>query len=764
MKIYGKLIIFTFLMAAILSVSAVSVYADDGFNDVKESDWYYEAVKESVEAGIFTGTSKNEFSPKKGMSRAMFVTTLARLYEVDTSSYTGTSFDDVEAGSWYAPSVEWAYKNGITDGIGGGKFGVTNTITRQQMVALFYKSAVAFGESADIPDDFKYSRSADTAEIADWAIDGMKWALANGVISGTGNEGTSLILSPKNTATRAQAAQLILNFINFRQADEPKIASLTINGNPIDKYTVIYADNKESKKAAKALVDYVERSAGVSLPMATDASDIGEYEILIGKTNREPSLIRAERDGEDKCSFEIRVKGNYLLIAGKYEEHEGSYFGVVGLAIEKLGFNFYREELYTVEKQDSVDIPDGYFFEDGPGFESRVVYWSGTADEKRSGNPFKTQGFVHNLPDITGVSGVEPCLTDPDIIEHSINTVRSYLEKKPDLEMVWVSQNDSPECCVCDRCMEVYRREGSRGATIMLLCDAIAEAIEDEYPDCAILTLAYLHTTHPVRSKLHDNVIIYYCTIENCASHDYNDPTCPLNASLLNNMTGWSEVCNRIWVWDYSANFTYSFAPLPLLESLRDNREWFYELGVKGEFNNAITGITGEFGPLVSYLIGELQWDPSMSEDEYNERIDLFLEAYYGPGGEYIRRYIDMTELLSEKNHFGYHASPDSVIDYEDILLYMDDFEAYWDAAEAYAANEEQLENVQRSRISWTYMMLTALYTRDYCGDDPAAKAEYVDRANLFYDEVKAFKVVWAESDRGVFFDPSKPPREWLPA
>ncbi|MBE6687639.1 MAG: DUF4838 domain-containing protein, partial [Ruminococcaceae bacterium] len=714
--------------------------------------------------GIFTGTSKNEFSPKKGMSRAMFVTTLARLYEVDTSSYTGTSFDDVEAGSWYAPSVEWAYKNGITDGIGGGKFGVTNTITRQQMVALFYKSAVAFGESADIPDDFKYSRSADTAEIADWAIDGMKWALANGVISGTGNEGTSLILSPKNTATRAQAAQLILNFINFRQADEPKIASLTINGNPIDKYTVIYADNKESKKAAKALVDYVERSAGVSLPMATDASDIGEYEILIGKTNREPSLIRAERDGEDKCSFEIRVKGNYLLIAGKYEEYEGSYFGVVGLAKDLLGFGFYTDYITTIEKQDSVDIPDGYFFEDGPGFENRVVYWSGVPDESRNGEPFKKKGREHNLPDITGVSGVEPCLTDPEIIAHSIETVRGYLEKDPETELVWVCMNDSPEYCRCDRCMEVYRKEGSRSATIMLLCDTIAKDIKVDYPNCSILTAAYLHTTQPINSKLDDNVVIYYCAIENCASHDYNDPTCPLNASLIKNLTGWNKVCKKIWFWDYSANFTYSFAASPMLESFRDNREWYYSLGVRGEFNNAIMGRNGEFGALKAYVLGVLQWDPTMPDEEYQAEIDAFLEAYYGAGWEYIRKYIDMTELLSEKNHFGYHASPDSVIDYEDILLYMDDFESYWDAAEAYAADADELNRVQKSRVSWTYTMLTALYTRDYCGDDPAAKDAYVELANQFYDNVKALGVVWAESDRGVFFDPSKPPREWLPS
>lgn len=765
MKSLKKIVITVALMTAMLLALALSVSADTGFKDVKEGAWYYDAVTETVEAGVFTGTSKTTFSPGQPMTRAMFVTTLARMNGVDVSEYTGVSFSDVKEGQWYAPYVEWAYKNEITSGIGGGKFGVNNTITRQEMVTLFYKSAAMFGENVEIPDTFKYERSFDKSDVADWAADGMKWALSNFVISGTGNEGDMLILAPAKTATRAEAAQLIVNYFDFQKADSPAIGKLTINGIGIENYKIIHANNKDSKNAAKSLVDYIQRSAGITLTYATDAEPVGTYEILIGKTNREGSVVTVNRNVTDRSGFEISVQGNYLVIAGSNDEYEANVFGVIGLALEKLGFGFYSGNVTTIDRQDEVDLPDGYYFEDEPGFEYRVVYWSGKADEDRTSEPFKRYGMPHNLPEITGVpaSSPEACLSDPEMIETCIKNVRAILEDRPDTEIFSVIMNDRPDCCMCDRCVEIYRREGSRGATIMLLCDAIAKDIKEDYPDCYILTAAYLHTLLPIKSKLDDKVMVYYCPIENCASHDYNDPTCPLNGSVYQNLTGWSDVCNKLWVWDYSANFTYSFSAFPILESIRDNKEWFYQLGVVGEFNNAIQGRSGEFGSLVAYLLGKLQWDPTMSEDEYQAEIDAFLEAYYGAGWKNIRSYIDTMELLSEKNHWGYHVVPDGVIEYEDILAYMDTFEGYWDSAEAMAKDADELNRIQRSRVSWTYTMLTALYTRDYMGDDPAAKEAYLELAQTFYEEVQSLGIKWSESSTPVY-DATKHPREWLPA
>ncbi|WKL04424.1 S-layer homology domain-containing protein [Paenibacillus amylolyticus] len=70
------------------------------------------------------------------MTRAMYVTALGRMAGVDTGAYSTSSFADVQAGSWYAPYVEWAVKEGITDGTGGGKYSPNATVSREQMATM----------------------------------------------------------------------------------------------------------------------------------------------------------------------------------------------------------------------------------------------------------------------------------------------------------------------------------------------------------------------------------------------------------------------------------------------------------------------------------------------------------------------------------------------------------------------------------------------------------------------------------------------------
>ena len=104
------------------------------FNDVKESDWYYESVKYAVENGIFKGVGDNSFSPDGTMTRGMFVTVLGRIAEIQASDYPWRdNFTDVDVSAWYAPYVVWAAENNITKGIGNGKFGPDVLVTREQM-------------------------------------------------------------------------------------------------------------------------------------------------------------------------------------------------------------------------------------------------------------------------------------------------------------------------------------------------------------------------------------------------------------------------------------------------------------------------------------------------------------------------------------------------------------------------------------------------------------------------------------------------------
>ena len=160
------------------------------FTDVADDFWGKEAIDAVVEQGLMTGTSETTFAPNATTTRAMLMTILARMDGVDT---TGSD-------PWYAKGMEWAVAEGISDG--------TNpeaTITREQLAVMLYRYA---GSPAVSTDALTFG---DADQVSDWAMDGVRWAVANGIISGKGNN----TLDPQGSATRAEVAQMLYRFVNL---------------------------------------------------------------------------------------------------------------------------------------------------------------------------------------------------------------------------------------------------------------------------------------------------------------------------------------------------------------------------------------------------------------------------------------------------------------------------------------------------------------------------------------------------------------------
>ena len=110
------------------------------FKDVKESDYFYDAVLWAVENGITAGVSAVEFAPDDECTRAQVVTFL---YAVAGRPHVDgvNVFADVSDSDWYTIPVIWARDHEVTDGIGGGKFGPDKICTRGQIVTFLYQAA-----------------------------------------------------------------------------------------------------------------------------------------------------------------------------------------------------------------------------------------------------------------------------------------------------------------------------------------------------------------------------------------------------------------------------------------------------------------------------------------------------------------------------------------------------------------------------------------------------------------------------------------------
>lgn len=186
--------------------SGVADASDSGaaFADVSQSSWYAEAVAYVAEKGLMTGTSSAAFSPNATTSRGMIAAILYRLSgEPETQS---GAFADVTAGQWYTDAVNWAGQTGIAEGYADGTFRPGSAITREQLITLLYRYTQAQGYDTS-QGGTKLQTFSDADKVSDWAEDAMTWAVESGILSGK-----SGALAPQDTATRAETAQILMNF------------------------------------------------------------------------------------------------------------------------------------------------------------------------------------------------------------------------------------------------------------------------------------------------------------------------------------------------------------------------------------------------------------------------------------------------------------------------------------------------------------------------------------------------------------------------
>lgn len=192
-----------------VSVSAVFTgkYTSVPFNDVSYGDWYYNAVQFVYSKGIMDGVDYYKFAPNGTITRGMILTMLWRMAG-EPFEMPVTSFTDVEIGRYYTTAVAWACRNGIADGMGESTFGPNDAITREELVTLLYRYAQYFGHSCI---GTSIEGFADAGSVSSYAYNAMCWAYKAGVVTGT----TGSRLNPQGTASRAEAAQMIMSFYSF---------------------------------------------------------------------------------------------------------------------------------------------------------------------------------------------------------------------------------------------------------------------------------------------------------------------------------------------------------------------------------------------------------------------------------------------------------------------------------------------------------------------------------------------------------------------
>lgn len=495
------------------------------------------------------------------------------------------------------------------------------------------------------------------------------------------------------------------------------------------------------RHAAEELQEFLRQISGARLVVVTDETPLAEKEIILGDSAHLQALgadIDLQSLGNE--GFVIKTVGSRLVIAGG--KPRGTMYGVYTFLEEYLGCRWFSSKVSRIPKQEKIEI--GAIDErQVPALEYREPYYSDALDadwaarnkmnssfahlDEARGGKVVYSHFVHTFyqlvppekyfaehPEyfslIDGKRTTEKsqlCLTNPEVVRIATEQVREWIKQNPAANIFSVSQNDtSGGWCECDRCRELDEKEGSHSATMLQFVNQIAAAIEKEYPDKAIDTLAYQYSRNaPKTIRPRANVIVRLCSIECCFSHPLQ--SCQENRSFSDDIEAWSRASDRLYVWDYVTNFAHYVMPFPNLDVLQPNIKFFVQHGVKGIFEegNYAPGGGGEMAELRAYLLAKLLWNPDC--DVAKARLE-FLEAYYGPAAAPIGEYLDLlhNKVQRENIHLRIYDPPTSAYLSPDLIQRAD---ALFDQAESLVTDAEVLLRVKVARLPIQYVKVATL-------------------------------------------------------
>ncbi len=513
-------------------------------------------------------------------------------------------------------------------------------------------------------------------------------------------------------------------------------------------YTIVLAEDASESEvwAADELRHWLREASGADFPIArepfaADHAPSGPL-ISIGWTQLARQRLGPETNSPDPLdeSFTYRNIGPDILIWGGHKR--GTMYGVMTFLEREMGIRWYTPEVSFVPKRaryafthlydnerPSLRVRDDYYYHafdpiwlarnklngssrdlNLPGGAER--YWGVHTFAKLMppSEFFKDHPEYYSLIDGQRVAeDAQLCLTNPDVFKIFLERFKKVIRENPRYTIYSVSQNDCGGPCECEACQAIVDHEGSQAGPVLRFANRIAEAIETEFPDKMIGTLAYDYTRTPCKfERPRDNVVIRLCNIECCFAHPLC--SCQENASFMNDLKAWSSIAPRLFIWDYVVNFEHYYLPFPNHSVLQANLKTFQRYNAIGVLEQGSYHTPeGEFAHLRAYMIAKLFWNVDCDIEQV---VDDFMCGYYGKSGQYIRDYYNLLQgLVTPYTHFNFWLEPDD-------MLFSDGFirEALriLDDAERVADNEMIRRRVENVRIP-------VLYLKSYRSPDQAS-------------------------------------------
>jgi len=453
--------------------------------------------------------------------------------------------------------------------------------------------------------------------------------------------------------------------------------SLSVDGR--SDYTITVARDAivPEMTAATELQSHLRQVTGAELPIRTEAEvPQGAKQIVVGPGPRfKAACPKVDLPALKHDGIVMRTVGDNLYLAGG--RPRGTLYAVYSFLEDIVGCRWWSATESFVPTKPSLDVPelDTVYL---PKLQCREAFYRGAFDgiyAARSkcnghfervpaeyGGHYTIIGWCHTFNQILppekyfkdhpewyseiggkrlggGGERVQLCLTNEEMLAEFTKNTLEWVRKDPGAGMISISQNDWHGQCQCEKCAALEQHEGSPAGPVIHFVNAVAEAIEKEFPDFLVETLAYSYTRKPPKHVTpRDNVVIRLCSIE-CS---YSQPleTGPQNKTFKEDIEQWSEVAPQLYIWNYVTNFRNYILPHPNMRVLAPNIRFFVEHNAIGLFEQGDSGCScSDFPELRAWLLAHLMWDPSRDESAL---IKEFMTGYYGAAGVPLLEYINL--------------------------------------------------------------------------------------------------------------------------
>lgn len=187
------------------SDSANQPGVNKSFSDLTDVPWAVREIEGLSAMGIINGFDDGTFRPNDLVTREQFTKMIVAALNVNTDGYD-CDFLDVSKDKYYYKYIAYAFNNGYIKGMQDNKFGVGESITRQDAVVI--ASRIFNLEDKNTDTEIKFS---DWSDISDYAGEAVRKMTKIGIINGVGDGR----FAPYEGCTRAQAARIIYNLLNY---------------------------------------------------------------------------------------------------------------------------------------------------------------------------------------------------------------------------------------------------------------------------------------------------------------------------------------------------------------------------------------------------------------------------------------------------------------------------------------------------------------------------------------------------------------------